>query len=144
MVLILLVTNIGGVSGGGQQVPICLIFFKFDIRNAVAISNISIFLSGFMRWLINSQKSHPLKNGRGILVDMNLCMIMLPPIVSGASFGVFMNLILPKLVIVAAYVAALTYFGIRIFKKSIDLYHKEVDQDKKIADKLNKEAYDLD
>ena len=38
-------TNMGGMGGGGMLVPIAIFFFGFDAKNAIAISNFSIFLS---------------------------------------------------------------------------------------------------
>ena len=37
--------NMGGMAGGGLVVPISIAFFKFDPKNAIALSNFSIFLS---------------------------------------------------------------------------------------------------
>lgn len=43
--LILWITNIGGMGGGGMVVPISLLFFQFDAKNAVTVSNFSSFIS---------------------------------------------------------------------------------------------------
>ena len=96
--------NMGGMGGGGMCVPIAIAFFKFDPKNAIALSNFSIFLSSAVRYILNLPKSHPLKNGTGILVDLNLAAIMLPLIISGVSFGVLLNIIMPDIVIVICYV----------------------------------------
>ena len=79
--------NMGGVGGGGMLVPVCIIFFRFDAKNAIALSNFSIFLSSVIRFLLNAKKPHPLKKGKGLLVDHNLSVLMLPMIISGVSFG---------------------------------------------------------
>jgi uncharacterized membrane protein YfcA len=31
-----------------------------------------------MRWILNAKLSHPLKNGKGILVDYSISSLMLP------------------------------------------------------------------
>ena len=62
----------------------------------------SVFIASLVRFLINSAKPHPLKNGKGLLVDINVMVIMLPMIVSGVSFGVIANVASPDPVIIGA------------------------------------------
>ena len=115
-------------------VPIGIAFFKLDPKNAIALSNFSIFLSSAMRYLLNAPKSHPLKNGTGILVDMNLALIMLPLIISGVSFGVMLNMIMPDIIIVLCFVGLLIYLGYGVLKKGIGLYKKETEKMKSTAE----------
>lgn len=122
--------NVGGIGGGGVVVPIAMLFFKFDAKNAIALSNISIFLSSLMRFFYNAKRPHPLKNGKGLLVDHNLAILMLPLIVSGSSIGVILNILLPNLVIIFTYTFGLSYLGYGVFKKTMALYRKEVERDK--------------
>ena len=105
------VANMGGVGGGGIFVPIGIAFFKFDPKNAIALSNFSIFLSSAMRYLINADQPHPLKKGKGLLVDYNMAVIMLPLIISGVSFGVILNMIMPDFIISLSFVLLLSYLG---------------------------------
>ena len=107
----LILANMGGVGGGGMVVPIAILFFKLDAKNAIALSNFSIFLSSAIRYILNAPLPHPLKNGTGILVDLNLAVIMLPLIISGVSFGVMLNMIMPDIIIVIAFVGLLMYLG---------------------------------
>jgi uncharacterized membrane protein YfcA len=55
-----------------------------------------------VRYFINSNKPHPLKNGKGLLVDINVMVIMLPMIVIGVSLGVIANIASPDPVIIGA------------------------------------------
>jgi len=72
-----------------------IIFFKFDAKNAVALSNFSIFLSSLMRWLIFLKDKHPLKKGKGLMLDYNVAIICLPLIIAGVSIGVIVHIIMP-------------------------------------------------
>ena len=83
VIVFLWIANMGGLGGGGIVMPICLIFFKFDPKNSIALSNFSTFLAAILIYILNANKSHPLKKGKGIIVDMNLIIIMLPMIISG-------------------------------------------------------------
>ena len=62
----------------------------------------SVFIASMIRYFINSSKPHPLKNGKGLLVDINVMVIMLPMIVSGVSLGVIANIASPDPVIIGA------------------------------------------
>lgn len=115
----------GGIGGGGVVVPIAMLFFQFDAKNAIALSNFSIFLSSLIRFFANAHRPHPLKNGKGLLVDHNLAILMLPLIVSGSSIGVILNIWLPNIVIIASYAFGLTYLGYGVYKKTIKLYQVE-------------------
>ena len=53
--------NMGGVGGGGIVLPIAVIFFKFDSKNAIALSNFSIFLSSLIRYILFIKTPNPLK-----------------------------------------------------------------------------------
>ena len=111
VIAILVITNVAGIGGGGTVVPVVMIFLRFDAKNSIALSNFSIFLSSLIRYIINSSQSHPLKNGTGILVDMNLAILRLPLIISGVSIGVILNILMPNIIIIASYALALIYFG---------------------------------
>ena len=93
--IVLWITNIGGMGGGGMVVPISLLFFKFDAKNAVTVSNFSSFISSAQRCFLNRNQTHPLKNGTGLLIDYNFGVLMLPAIVSGVSFGSMLNIVAP-------------------------------------------------
>ena len=67
-----------------------------------------------------------MKEGKGLLVDMNLSIIMLPLIVSGVSFGVILNVIFPEIIIVTLYVCLLGFLGYELFFKARTLYRKEI------------------
>jgi hypothetical protein len=49
----LIITNMAGLGGGGTMVPVLQGFFKFDPKNAVAISNSSIFVVSVIRIVLN-------------------------------------------------------------------------------------------
>ena len=100
---ILCLANTGGLGGAGTQIPVLIGYFKLGTKFAVPLSNFSIFLSSFIRYIVNSGRPHPLKNGTGLLVDYDFGIIMLPGIVSGVSLGGIVHSLMPELVINIAY-----------------------------------------
>ena len=85
----------------------------------------SVFVSSLVRYLINSKKTHPLKNGKGLLVDINYMIVMLPMIVSGVSFGVIANIASPDPVIIGALVVITSFSSVSLALKFRVLYLKE-------------------
>jgi hypothetical protein len=64
----------------------------------------------------------PLKNGKGLLIDMDLGIIMLPMVVSGVSIGVIANIYLSSFLIISCYALFLVLIGIQLFLKAYGLY----------------------
>ena len=91
VVLIIVSSSMGGLGGGGAIIPIAVFFFGFETKQAIALSNASIFVASVYRYLFNFSKSHPLKDGKGVLVDYNTASLMLPMIMVGATLGVIFN-----------------------------------------------------
>lgn len=107
------------------MVPHIRIWFNFNVKDAIALSNATIVVAATMRYIINFRKSHPLKfdtkgNPAGTIVDYNLTAVMLPMIIVGSAVGVIVNFILPEPVITAVLIVALLYIvsttAIKLYK----------------------------
>ena len=88
----------------------------------------SVFTAGLVRYLINIKKTHPLKNGKGLLVDINMMVVMLPMIVSGVSFGVIANVASPDPIIIGALCLITLISSISLTIKFRTLLLKENEQ----------------
>ena len=42
--------NVGGVGGGGLIIPITVSLFGFNTKEAIALSNFTIFTGALVRW----------------------------------------------------------------------------------------------
>lgn len=114
---ILLIANSGGIGGGGVVIPISLAFFKFDARESIALSNVSVFFSCLVRFILVLKKKHPLKDF-GVEVDYNIATLMLPSIILGANLGVMVNLVLPEIVICLCFTIVLLILFIRTSRRA--------------------------
>merc|ERR1712166_156793 len=85
------------------------------------------------RYLLNSGLPHPSKNGRGLLVDYNLAIVMLPAIISGVSVGGIINRFLPGLIINASYVVLLAFLLAMLFKKFLAIRAAETAKSNEVA-----------
>ena len=112
----------GGVGGGGIVVPLAMVFFRFDAKSAVALSNFSIFLSSLVRYLLFIKEKHPLKDGTGLMLDYNVSIICLPLIIAGVSIGIIVNIVMPAVIVCLFYVVMVGYFSIGVMRKACGLH----------------------
>lgn len=139
IIAILVLTNTGGLGGGGILIPIMMGIFHFDTRNAVSISNCSSAVSSGVRYFVNLRESHPLKRGKGTIHDYGIALLMLPGIVIGATLGSIVNLFLPGPFICAGFILCnlvTSTIGFRNFFKIKKAENTLAD--KKIAEKQGK------
>jgi len=60
--LIMLLSNVAGIGGGGIAIPMVQIFFGWeDLKEAIAISSFSICCASFGRFFFNWKERHPEK-----------------------------------------------------------------------------------
>jgi uncharacterized membrane protein YfcA len=131
-ITVLTLVNIGGISGGGTMVPTSQAFFNFDSKNAIAISNFSIALASVIRYALLAKMPHPLKNGKGLQIDMGVSSIMLPMVISGVSIGSIAGASLPALSIIICYAIFLAMIGGNLSLKAYRLFIAEnAERDKK-------------
>jgi uncharacterized membrane protein YfcA len=123
-ILIVMMANAGGLGGGGVVIPVGIAFYKFDTREAIAMSNASVFISSLVRFMLILKKKHPLK-GFGVVVDYDIATLMLPSIIVGANLGVIANLIIPETIITVVFTLILFGLFIRSMLKGLDLYRQE-------------------
>ena len=74
---------------------------------------------------MNLKIPHPLKNGKGLLVDYNLAIVMLPSIISGVSVGAILHKIFPELIINVCYILLLAFLLSTLFKKFLAIRNVE-------------------
>ena len=115
--LALFYTNCGGLGGGGIMIPIAIAFFGFDVKSAIGISNATVAVSALLRYILNFRKSHPLKNGTGVMVDYNVASVMLPSIVVGVIVGGIVNKVVPSVYLVIGLILLLSVLVIATWKK---------------------------
>lgn len=121
-------TSLGGLSGGGIHMPILMGFFFFTVKKAVPISNAAICFASASRFLWNAPLPHPNKNGKGVLVDHNLAMLMMPMAISGSSIGVIVNIIMPEAVVAIVFAVVVGYFSFSTGVVAYQVYMKEQDE----------------
>jgi uncharacterized membrane protein YfcA len=96
--LIMLLSNVGGIGGGGVAIPLAMYFFMMQLKPAIAISTIAILFATLARFLYNFDERHPQKPGC-VSIDYYLANVMMPLTLIGSLIGTFIYRAFPDLVL---------------------------------------------
>ena len=95
--VLLALASTAGVGGGGLITPLCITFFGFTTKEAIAISGFSILMASIAKVVLSIRKKHPYKDSA--LIDYGLASVMLPTVLIGSLIGVFINVIMPAVIL---------------------------------------------
>ena len=75
--------NAAGMGGGGTVIPLSMLLFGFNPTDALCLSNLTIGVSGVVRYFYDMNKKHPLKkdlDGKpaGTLLEYNIAIMLMP------------------------------------------------------------------
>ena len=106
--------NAGGIGAGSVIVPALTIFFGFGVKSAIPLSKSMIFAGGVINvlFLLNTRRDN---NKNKLLIDYVLCSFMLPLMMCGTFLGVYLNLVVPQILII---VLLTLYLGLSIHSLS--------------------------
>jgi uncharacterized membrane protein YfcA len=96
LVILCVVSAAAGVGGGALIVPICLMIFDFDTKQAVALSNGLIFFLGLIKFFVGLTRKHPVIKHK-TLRDYNIVLIFISSILLGSLIGSLIGRIFPDL-----------------------------------------------
>lgn len=119
----LMVAAGGGIGGGGILVPIYILVMGFSPKNAIPLSNVTVFGGAVANTYLNAQKRHPLADRP--MVDWDLILIMEPLTIAGALLGAFLNKLMREEVLVVMLVLLLSFTAYNTLKKAIKMYKVE-------------------
>jgi uncharacterized membrane protein YfcA len=111
-----------GMGGGGTMVPLLRMIFNFTAVQSIVLSNATIAVSGFIGYVFNINKKHPLKkdlDGKpsGTLMDYSIGIVIMPMGAVGAACGAIVSLILPEPIIITVLTLMLVYIFYATTKK---------------------------
>lgn len=98
-----------GIGGGGLNVPMLMIWSKFNIKEAVPLSHSAVMGNALMMLFFNAPQRHPFCPERP-LIHYELALVLMPAMLAGSNLGVITGKIFPAtaLVILALVLLALT------------------------------------
>ena len=119
----LIISASGGIGGGGILVPLLILVFQFRSKDAIPLSNFTIFGGSISNLILNIPKRHP--DVDRPLVDWNLITIMQPSTLAGAIIGTYFGKLFPDWILSLSLVVILAYTSMRTLEKGFKLYEKE-------------------
>lgn len=125
---------ISGIGGGGVVLPLLMIFFNLPTKTAVAVSGVKTLLGGIVRYHTILNERHPEKDATSL--DYSMSVLMLPTVLVGSITGVFLNKILPELILNILLTLLLGGLTFMASTKAKSIYKKESDEIKAIETTL--------
>ena len=129
--MLLAMANIGGIGGGGLIIPITIALFGFATREAIALSNATIFLGALTRFvLFSTSEKHP-NNPDKTVIDYSLTGIMIPMVLVGSYTGVLINVMMPEVALAILLTLLLVFLTFNTTQKGRKLWRKETEAQEK-------------
>ena len=127
LMVLLALSNIGGIGGGGIIIPIAISMFGMATREAIALSNSTIMLGSIARYLLfSAHEKHPEKEiVNKTMIDHSLTTIMVPMVLVGSYVGVLLNVLIPEVALAIFLTLLLFYLTYTTTGKGIKLFKKE-------------------
>ena len=90
MMMLISLSNAGGLSGAGSNIPIMLIFFKLDMAEAVPISAFVAVVATLFRFILNFNQKHP-NNPERNCINYEIVQLTMPCVFMGSFIGVILG-----------------------------------------------------
>ena len=130
MISLTLLAAASGLGGGAIIVPSLLIFFHFDTKDAVALSNGIILVSGVIKFLIGVRRRHPTIEYK-TLVDYNVVLSFIASLLFGVFLGSMLGASMPNFLQLLLLIGVITISFFKGINKSRNLIKKENEEMKK-------------
>lgn len=116
-------SNAGGIGGGPIMTPIEILLLYFNTKQSIPLSQVIIAAGALVGLSIRVFMRHPTKNRP--LLEYNVSVLIIPPILLGSIFGVMVNKILPNVVVLAMLTVVLVFITLMTLRNGINLYKAE-------------------
>ena len=121
--LIMLLSNVAGIGGGGVAIPLAMYFFNLSMKPAIAVSSFSIMAASMGRFFYNFNERHPDKDTTSI--DYGLTNVMMPLTLIGSLVGAYFYKSFPDLILLVILTLLLLVMCIDSVKKFFKMRKKE-------------------
>ncbi|TNV83676.1 hypothetical protein FGO68_gene15415 [Halteria grandinella] len=124
LVIIMTLATMGGIGGGGVVVFLIKYLLYFSLKEAVALSNFSIFACSVARFFLTWSKRHPEKKDC-VALDYGLATVMMPTVLIGSFIGNIFNLFLPDVMVQICLTLLLFFLTVQAIQTGRKTYKKE-------------------
>lgn len=124
MAFLIALSNAGGLSGAGSNIPIMLIFFDLNMNEAVPISAFVAVSATLFRFYLNYNQRHP-KRPERICINYEVVEITMPSVFFGSFLGVIISHNLTALAKEIIFATTVAWSINTTLKKAIQMRKKE-------------------
>jgi len=129
--LLLAMGSAAGLGGGTVVFPTLLVVFGFSPNLAVPMSIIIVFFTTSTKSAKEIFERSPEKDKDKPLIDFNLAIIFLVPVIFGTGVGVWINSITPNIYLYIFTAVLLFVLGIDSYNKAGEYKKKELEEREK-------------
>mmetsp|Transcript_64641 Transcript_64641/g.151928 ORF Transcript_64641/g.151928 Transcript_64641/m.151928 type:complete len:461 (-) Transcript_64641:39-1421(-) len=112
----------GGIGGGGIYVTVLMVAGGLPVRDAVPLSKAVVFLGSISSLFLNLRKA---SSSREMLIDYNVCRLVVPAALVGTYLGVLLNSLVPTWAVLLALVGILVAISYMILRTTWQQYAEE-------------------
>ena len=132
MFVLILIANMGGLSGAGTNIPIMLICYEMSMNQAVPLSaSVAVFATVF-RFILNFKQTHPNDKNR-VAINYEVVEITMPFVFLGSFVGVKLGQQFPEWVRVVVFGVTVAWSIQTTLSKALKLRAKEKEAAEKKA-----------
>ena len=130
MFILIFVANMGGLSGAGTNIPIMLLCYKLDMKEAVPLSAAVAVCATVFRFVLNFSQKHPNDKNR-VAINYEVVEITMPFVFLGSFIGVKLGFFFQEWVRVLVFGATVAWSLQTTIKKALSLIKKEKEAEMK-------------
>ena len=120
----ILVANMGGLSGAGTNIPIMLICYNMNMKQAVPLSAAVAVCATVFRFVLNFKQKHPADKAR-VAINYEVVEITMPFVFLGSFIGVKLGQFFDEYVRVIVFGVTVAWSIQTTTKKAMSLVQKE-------------------
>ena len=126
MFILIALSNAGGLSGAGSNIPIMLIFFQLEMTEAVPISAFVAVTATVFRFILNFKQRHPNKPER-VAINYEIVQLTMPCVFLGSFLGVMLGKAIGPFYQICIFGITVAWSIQTTTKKALQLMQKERD-----------------
>lgn len=124
MLVLIGLSNAGGLSGAGSNIPIILIFYQFSMSRAVPLSACVAVVATSFRFVFNFKGKHPRDPNRN-LINYEMVSVSMPLVFLGSFLGVMLGKLIGPMAQICIFEITVAWSIYTTAKKARDMWRKE-------------------
>ena len=124
MLFLIGLSNAGGLSGAGSNIPIILIFYKLNMDRAVPLSACVAVIATLFRFVYNFKGKHPRDPNRN-LINYEMVMVSMPLVFFGSFIGVILGKVVGNIAQICIFEITVAWSIYTTGGKAVKMYQKE-------------------